>query len=761
MGTYVLSLSFFEAILLPTLRQAGVRSITLLSDIEGVAGALGEAGARDVGRGYGLHPLRVRGGVFHPKFMLLDGPEGPSAVVGSGNLTFGGWGHNLELCEILRPDRSGQAILDIADFLDELAYSDRVTGVDMDALAIWAARLRSTAPSGEARIIHNVRSPIADQLIEMASDLGTATRLTIASPYYGNAGAVDALAKALGDPRVEIHVHDGEQLAANGHHFPFAQSPDRSPISLDAFAGEGAGPLHAKLIEIECELGALLATGSVNASTPALAQTGNVELAVTRILDVIQPRTRADIPTPIPMRKVETQTGASFGILRATLLGTSLKGSVLSPATPGAWHAEFDHDGVMHDLGVLEISAEGHFESKVMVADASYGRRRSTLVLRRGETQLRGFVSFPDALELNTRWGAAAGPFIRVAGGSDDDEDLAGLLEYFASNPRDTASPWRRPSKVAAPRDMSGRLIALSELDIREAQDEMGEDHLGAPSRSALNRIIAAFRLRATSPAGHGRGATDEHVEIEDEGEEEQDKRSNARVLRAFDELLDVLETRVPLDPAVELQRAGEIAGFVLLRNPEPVRIGDFARWWTGLAIAHLKGDHINDELRIMAAGMLALEGIITSGAERSRGRIAHVLGDVETALKIARAIDPNSRLRRLVEVVAGANGLSAFADAVGKASSVVEEVIIAADHITRGLTPPPLPLLDDSEEMQTVRRHVRNGDIGKIIAAQRHFTACPRCHYGLPQAERLRLASIGLARAANCCNRVMMVGID
>ncbi|WP_145206647.1 hypothetical protein [Sphingobium sp. B2] len=757
-GTYVLSLSFFEGIVLPALRQSGVRSIDILADVEGVAGALGEAGAREVGRTYALHPIRIPNHVFHPKFMILDGPDGPSAVVGSGNLTFGGWGYNLELCEILRPEHSGTALNGLADFLEELALADRLLGADAALLEPWVARLRGVPPSGGARIVHNVTRSISSQLVEQAAELGDASRLTVAAPYFGSSRAVDELARLLGSPAVDVHVHDGERLAVNGHHFPFSASGSApSPVELDLLAPGAAGPLHAKLVEIECELGSLLMSGSVNGSLAALGDPQNVELGVVRVVDGTLPRTAASIPLKQRWEGVDESGAASFGILQATLLGTWLKGSVLSECEPGPWAAEFDHDGVVHNLGEIEVSADGRFEGGVLVPNASYGRRRSTLVLRRGDAQVRGFVAFPDAIELNNRWGAVIGPMIRVAGGSDDDDDLAGILEYFASNPGVTATAWRSAGNKSEKPEPTSRMISLSELEIHEAADD---DHeFGGPStRGAFDRILAALRVRWTTIPMRTKAKTMDHVEAEDGDEEEED---DVRVIGAFDALLDVLAERVPSDPAVELQRAADIAGFVLLRKPEVRRVIDFVAWWSNLAVRHLSAADLSQDIRGMAAALLLLDGLASSSPEMARGRLARVLGSVDEGLGLAEALGPGSRLSRLAEVMAGPTGLSSFAAQVRSASSAVEEVIIAARHVALGELPPALPLLDPTEEMRTIRRHLAAGHTSKILRAPRGTQACPDCRYALPGAQQHRFNSIGLARAANCCNRVMLVEVE
>ena len=69
--TYALSLSFFEAVILDALVRGGGREALILADVEGVRAALGEQGARRVGKDYDVEPIAVRAGVFHPKISVL------------------------------------------------------------------------------------------------------------------------------------------------------------------------------------------------------------------------------------------------------------------------------------------------------------------------------------------------------------------------------------------------------------------------------------------------------------------------------------------------------------------------------------------------------------------------------------------------------------------------------------------------------------------------------------------------------------------
>src|ERR1035437_1763966 len=119
--TYALSLSFFEAVVLDALVRQNVERTLILADIDGVRTALAEYGSRCAGRVYEVEPVAVDDGCFHPKLMPLTSPQEAHLVVGSGNLTFGGWGSNLECVEHLHPGVAADAFDDAADFLESLA----------------------------------------------------------------------------------------------------------------------------------------------------------------------------------------------------------------------------------------------------------------------------------------------------------------------------------------------------------------------------------------------------------------------------------------------------------------------------------------------------------------------------------------------------------------------------------------------------------------------------------------------------------------
>jgi hypothetical protein len=287
--SYALSLSFFEAAPLISLRRNGCRSVTLLTDIEGYRVSISEAGVSQVGRTYELAPVSVDKGIFHPKIMLLIGPNGPRAAVGSGNLTFNGWGGNLEMVDYLAPQTAPKAMDDLANLLKALQTTPRVKAAwpNMNRF-IDTCRVAARKDNDEqTRLIHNLSRSIADQLVDAANDLGGAASITFVSPFFKSVSPIAALVKKLKTNDVFALVP-----AVTPEYFPFVEA-DAAGLKVRAVTSpifsEESRRLHAKLIEIVCRHGRLLLSGSVNATAPALTETNNVEVGVLRILKATDP----------------------------------------------------------------------------------------------------------------------------------------------------------------------------------------------------------------------------------------------------------------------------------------------------------------------------------------------------------------------------------------------------------------------------------------------------------------------------------------
>jgi hypothetical protein len=241
--TYALSLSFFEAVVLDALVRQSVEKTLILADISGVRTALAEYGSRCAGRVYDVEPVAVKHGCFHPKLLLLTSGAETHLVVSSGNLTFGGWGGNLECIEHLHLDMAADAFEDAADFLESLATTPNVKHEAGEACAGLAEDLRrkitGRTRTGTIRLLHSLDHAILDQLIEIAEDLGGAERLTIASPYHDGA-TLDQLCQGLALDRAFVHSHEGGTAAGSvGLNWPAKTSAKIEAVELDLLNGDG------------------------------------------------------------------------------------------------------------------------------------------------------------------------------------------------------------------------------------------------------------------------------------------------------------------------------------------------------------------------------------------------------------------------------------------------------------------------------------------------------------------------------------------
>jgi len=287
--TYALSLSFFEAVVLDALIRGGARQALILADVQGVRASLSEQGAQRVGKDYNVEPVAVSyGRAFHPKISVFSDKDESHVLVGSGNLTFNGWGGNVEVLEHLHPSFAADAIADTAEFFELLPVTERVRfGAEDDCTAIAADLRRSVQgkpASGNIRLLHNLDKSISSQLLQMVEGLGGATRLIAAAPFWDQGAAIDGLCKGLGLDHLYIHSHPkGTVEGTAGSNWPFDSRSRVYPILLEVMDGETDRKLHAKAFEVMCREGRILVSGSANGTAAALEEGGNIEACVVRI----------------------------------------------------------------------------------------------------------------------------------------------------------------------------------------------------------------------------------------------------------------------------------------------------------------------------------------------------------------------------------------------------------------------------------------------------------------------------------------------
>lgn len=441
--TYSLSLSFFESVILDSIVRNNTRSVTILADVAGVRGAMEEYGAQAAGRMYDVEPVAVLHGCFHPKLLVLTLETEAHVLVGSGNLTFGGWGTNLECLEHLHVSFASRAINDLAGFLEKLSDTPRARHAARQECKDVAADLRQRIAGrkldGSLRILHNLNTSILEQIVGVVQELGGALSLTLASPFFDGI-AVPQLCERLGLESAFIHVHDGGSVAGSaGSNWPTGAAGVVVPIALDMLNEVTKRPLHAKLFEIRCQQGRLLISGSANATHAGLGFGGNVELCVLRVEQASLSGwaySASQVPALTPVQEFEDLELSSMAVLRATLVVDRLDGTVFG-AFPSGRAKALRRDGVdWLEVGTTTISPGGHFllQATSLRYSSWSGQVILRLVSELGQLA-QGFVSLPESRDIARRLGSAASSFFGLLQGTGTPADIAAIMEFFYKNP--------------------------------------------------------------------------------------------------------------------------------------------------------------------------------------------------------------------------------------------------------------------------------------------------------------------------------------
>lgn len=444
--TYALSLSFVESVLLDVILRNAIPSATILADVSGVRAAMEECGAQAVGRDYEIEPVKVKNGCFHPKLMALISSTDAHLLVGSGNLTFGGWGANLECLEHLHPSFASQAFIDASAFLDSLADSPKARHAGGQQCRDVAGALRTAAgvrqKDGAIRILSSLQRSILDQIEQFAIELGGAYQLSVVSPFFDDAG-LQQLCLRLRLPEVFVHVHDGGTVEGSaGTNWPQSAVVNIHAVTFHLLRETTSRELHAKMFEIRCVRGRLILSGSANATIAGLGPGGNVELCVLRIE---RPAATGwsydptDAPSPTLPREIEDNAKDSFAVLRATLIGRRVEGTIISQFAQGQ-ASGFRRDGVdWLELGTTSVSANGTFVLEVDDMNGMFWGAQVMLRLVSEHGQVaKGFVSLPEARDITRRLGPrAAASFFAFLKRDETTRDLIAIMDYFQMHPSD------------------------------------------------------------------------------------------------------------------------------------------------------------------------------------------------------------------------------------------------------------------------------------------------------------------------------------
>ena len=439
--TYALSLTFFEAVVLRELRRVGCEEIWIFVDADGYRTSLAERRAFRVGQEYRVIPIAMPKGVFHPKCTFLASAKTELLLVGSGNITFGGFGRNLEVMDVIYPRTDPGMTRQFAAFVDALAgrldleIADRAGLRKLAQLAKGAAG-EEASDAGSARLLHSCEKPILEGIRDAVQGLGSCKRLTVLSPYFDSTGgAVKALAEAIGAEEIAIGLAPGSPGACT---FPFSLARSwerRLSAATPDLAGE-TRTLHAKWFEAEFQRGVVTLTGSVNATWPALCTTDNIEVGVLRISKRSGTWVRwAKAPIPkTPVVEAEREERVRRPVLYAQLdAGGCIQGQLLAAVdVAGQWEAMLGDAGDESQVFGVAVSESGAFTADVPNCERFAFASALQLNLEKGGTTVRGWVHQEDILRMPRLRRLGVTSLLRLINRQETEDDDIALLDYLS-----------------------------------------------------------------------------------------------------------------------------------------------------------------------------------------------------------------------------------------------------------------------------------------------------------------------------------------
>lgn len=359
--TYNLDLHLFSEFLLPRLGEPPL-NVVVLADHERLASSLDRippervATLASVNRRWLLRGVRTGGAAFHPKTYLSVHGSQATLLVGSGNLS----SHGIDLGrEVFTAFRSGTPVGDAA-IATWRAWTRRLVALVADTTLAERFQLleeklppaASTAPATESPLLHNLDTPLADQLLERLQphvDVGV-DQLLVTAPFF------DREAEALGRLIADYKPHyirvfltaatmvDGERLR---------KVLDSSAASVEVSFYEPEQFVHAKLVGLVTGARSWLLSGSANLSRAALTHAadhhGNIEMAVLAQVDPETTRrtflppgtttvTRSlDDLASLSFEPDEAPAGTPVVLVRAVALDDGRVEVVTEPALADGW----------------------------------------------------------------------------------------------------------------------------------------------------------------------------------------------------------------------------------------------------------------------------------------------------------------------------------------------------------------------------------------------------------------------------------------
>lgn len=598
--TYALSLTFFESFVMRKLREQKCRDVTLIVDADGYLMSLSERRSSHVGQDYRIIPVALKNGVFHAKCMYLSADDGDVIVIGSGNMTFGGFGKNIEVFEILTPIESPNTFAEFAEFLDLLAIKDDFICPDDSWIEHFATLSRRASeavtetPSIQPRLLHTVESSIVDQLRDIVTDV---TEIKILSPYYDNDGkAVKKLADITSPQKLSIGI---PPLIKQKINFPFKNTSDW-PYAFSAIKPKIKEKperyLHAKWLHIYTTLEELFEiTGSINATDKALCSTENIEVGLLRQThkgnEQLQWKQAKLPPSDTSFQYNKSGLGQKCLVYATLKQDSQLIGSVLSKGElEGMWDGAFEtKSGDFHEFSIV-VDENGLFRDHLQLPEDIIFGSGLQINLSKDSIAGRGWVNQENFLQLSKEQRS----FTRLINREDTVEDEIALMDYLAISAARHQLIFRKPIKnhKSKPKGNEQDLPKEITIDLEELTPSESAEfdvNISQDVNKAHNDILTQIRRVLL---GHKKRAEkDESTEVDENPDDlTKDKKSlesreNKSRKASFYNFYHCMIRLSKDAPSSKLRKAAlvilfEVAMYMFRRQKQEVEAMEFLREW-------------------------------------------------------------------------------------------------------------------------------------------------------------------------------------
>lgn len=291
--THNIDFVFIQLMVLPALRRCGRPTLTVFADSQCARETFGYQSPVLTGLGtrYRVVPVAMESGFrFHPKALLLSSPDKATLLVGSGNLTFGGWRENAEIWIRFDSDKDSTApFAAFHTYLKDILTRVPLVGPIQDEVEEafdgrthpWAENM--AAPSGLVGKMGE--GPILLEQMAQLSGSDEIKKLFVCSPYFDkDAEALEKLLDRFRPAQTEILVQKKYPGLPKKATVRFPRNVKAVPISftrVNPNNSERESFVHAKFYAISGLDRTIVFAGSANCSRAALTvpgKNGNAEL---------------------------------------------------------------------------------------------------------------------------------------------------------------------------------------------------------------------------------------------------------------------------------------------------------------------------------------------------------------------------------------------------------------------------------------------------------------------------------------------------